>query len=908
MAGEAVMPMIELLAAFVRSELELEDTVRTGVQSLTRELRSIQAFLKDADTRAENDEGIKEWVTQVREIAFSIEDSIDEYVIVFGQTNTWGWMFKVVTRYGARHKLATFIQSIQKEVHDVTQRKNRYQFKTTKSLDRINHQRQDPRLISLYLEDSEVVGIDGPQRDLVSLLRLKDEEARRSVISIVGMGGLGKSTLVKRVYDDEAVRKNFYPHRAWISVSQCYERVELYRNVLKQFSQKNPVETDTKDEESLAIALKNSLKQKRYMIVFDDVWDTELWQYLRCALPDDQNGSKIVMTTKYENVASSWKESSHDFVYQLKPLTEGDAWNLFCKNAFRIDGGKCPDWLEELSHVIIKRFEGLPLAILATARFLSNKEKDFSEWKMFNDSFSFQLGRSLTDLSRILLHTYHDLPYYLKPCFLYFGIFPEDYQIDRMRVIRLWLAEGFLQARQNLTAEETGEQYLIELVHRNLIQVSTRDGMKRPRLFRVHDLYREWIVSKLCELRFCKVDKSKSEADGKFRRLSIHKDTTDSFLENSKAMHPNIRSLFVFPARETKMKSLAHKLLAHGRLLKVLDFQDAPISSVPDEIGDLYHLRYLNLRNTNVATLPSSVGKLQNLQTLDLRHSCVRYLPVEIKELHSLRHLLVYKYGVPHEGFTVPVGVICCLKELQKVAYIEIGDKGEIIEELRNLKFLRKLSIMKLKAKDGPAFCHALETMVWLETLAVYYQFPESLDLHHINNPPEFLKRLGLIGKMPKFPQWICKLNNLESLTLMFSILVDDPLINLQTLPNLTTLRLWTYAYTGVTLSFGTSGFTKLRVLSLLNLPNLEAMLIKQGALPALEELDFCGCSNLKRVPSGIQHLNTLSLLNFKDMPEDIMLSTQPGFGLCYPFVHHIPIVRHGITNKNTGEVILHTW
>ncbi|GMP78414.1 hypothetical protein CsSME_00034430 [Camellia sinensis var. sinensis] len=218
--------------------------------------------------------------------------------------------------------------------------------------------------------------------------------------------------------------------------------------------------------ESLIDKLRRYLSEKRYVIVFDDVWETDFWGSIRRVLPKNSDGSRVIITTHSEQVATFCKETSMDHVHELEALSEEKAWELFCKKAFQLDfEGHCPPELEEVSHAIVRKCQGLPLAIATIGGLLSTKNKGISEWKKFYGGMNSELERNpdLKSISKILLFSYNDLPHHLKSCFLYFGIMPEDYSIKAGRLIRLWIAEGFVKEKNGKTLEEVTEEYLTEL-------------------------------------------------------------------------------------------------------------------------------------------------------------------------------------------------------------------------------------------------------------------------------------------------------------------------------------------------------------------------------------------------------------------------------------------------------------
>lgn len=221
---------------------------------------------------------------------------------------------------------------------------------------------------------------------------------------------------------------------------------------------------------------------------------------------------------------------------------------------------------------------------------------------------------------------------------MYFGIFPEDYLVHEARLIKLWIAEGFVESKGDKTLEQVAKEYLNELICRNLVSFELWYGWLR--MNRVHDLMRDIILTRADELRFCQsLNGSKSRYREKSHRLSIYGTTKDilNVIGDSK-----VRSVFLSNIDELS-ESFVASLFEKCRLLKVLDFENTPLENLPKPIGNLFHLKYLNLRGTKVKILPKSIGNLHHLQALDVVCTLVRELPFEINKLQNLRHLLAYR-------------------------------------------------------------------------------------------------------------------------------------------------------------------------------------------------------------------------------------------------------------------------
>ncbi|KAF8017614.1 hypothetical protein BT93_H2720 [Corymbia citriodora subsp. variegata] len=828
MAESAVYFLVEKLAMFIEKEAKLLKGVREKIEYIKDELESMKAFLKSAESSQDDDPKLK--------------DILDEFMLKLARDHGHGFMryfHKInssIQNLKARHHISSRIDDIKSRVESIAERHQRYNFtEQSASASTRGTSWYNLREDAFLVEEDELVGIDEPREEIIKWL--VDGEPGLQVLSISGMGGLGKTTLAKRVYDNKQVKAYFQSH-AWINVSHSYKIEDILRDMIEQLhgeiEQPVPQGIESTDRIKLNQIVKGFLHQKRYIIVLDDVWNSNAPEGIKYAMPISSFCSRILITTRTADVATGLFNQLT--VYNLKYLSTEESWSLFCKKA--LCGKPCPLHLEHLSRQILKKCEGLPLAIVAIGGLLFAKD----------------------------------------------GVFPEDHEIECMRPIRLWIAEGFVEEREPMTREEVGQRFLKELINRSLVQIAetTLDG--RIKSCRVHDLMRESILSKSRDINFVSfASEHKVELHEKVWCPSIQY-TCDNALKQLNL--PSLRSLLIFES--TTSSSSDEQFVPSGcRLLRVLDLGGSSLHKFPQEIPVLFFLKYLSLRGTKVSIIPRSIGKLQNLETLDLKRTLVSELPVEITKLKKLQYLLMYSYAenTPSRpfrsvmAFLAPQG-IGALASLQKLCCVKVGggQSKNTMQELGELCRLRRLGVTDLKKDDAKELCHSLEKMTKLRSLEVVAESEyEVIDLDFLSSPPPLLQRLYIKGCLKKLPHWLPLLKNLAKVSFGWCRLKSSPLIALRNLPNLIGLAL-SNAFDGEILVFGDRGFPKLKELKLSDLENLRLVSMNGQAMPCLQSLSIERCRHLdwQSLLVVIRSLTLLKHLRFHEMPEEFAFAFYP--------------------------------
>ncbi|KAJ1393038.1 Virus X resistance protein-like, coiled-coil domain [Sesbania bispinosa] len=911
MAEIAVNLVIGKLIPLLRYEMTVLKEVHNQVVDIKDQLGLIRAYLRDADVKADREERsdvVKEWVKQVREVAHRIEDVIDEYLLQVAERRQKRGIIGVVEKIARllrsiepRRVITAEIRDINTVIATLDKRKDVLGFNPitesssgAKTITTVSG--HDLRRAALFLDDAKLVGINDSKKKLKSLL--VEEDSRRTIIAVVGTGGLGKTTITRKLYEKQKEKR--FDCGAWVPVSSTFKQKKIFKLMLQSFYDQEDDDDDSKamliekmNKDTMIRKVREYLQERSYIIVFDDVWEEDFWGRVEFALPENNKGSRILITTRHKGVAQFCKSYAHVHIHELQRLRSSDAMELFHLKAFQFQSQGCPKELMRLSEDIVKKCDGVPLAIVAIASLLSTKNNNISEWQKVHDSLGSRLASDphLKSFNQVLSESYHDLPSHLKPCLLYFGLFPDDYSISCARLIRLWIAEGLVNVKENenRTPEEVAEEYLDELIQRSLVTVSTESLNGMPKSCRVHDLLHDFIKGKCSEVDFCQVIKNENFTfNATTRRLSIQlqPNKEDAALERViVADHGRVRFCFAFNFDEMP-KPLLKSFFSSFKLLVGLDFEDSPLDHLPDAVGYLLHLKYLNLKNTKIKTLPKFIGKLQNLETLDIKYTQVQELPSEINKLTKLRHLLAYSINVEIEFSSASMqGVM--------LSRVDMTNGDSLIKEVKNLKQLRRLGIVKLRRHNGKPLCSAIEGMVHLQSLSIASaEEHEILDLHSLVNPPHLhLHRLYLHGRIETVPLWIPKLHVLVRLFLNWSGLMEDPLPFLKDLPELLELELYN-AFEGVELYIGKGWFKKLKELRLEKMKALKTLKIDRGALPLLEKLTIGPCPQMEEIPHDIQNLQALQHLRFYEMP----MNTTKEKG--YDILKNIPFVIYSKGNK----------
>uniref|UniRef100_A0A453GVF0 Uncharacterized protein n=1 Tax=Aegilops tauschii subsp. strangulata TaxID=200361 RepID=A0A453GVF0_AEGTS len=760
------------------------------------------------------------------------------------------------------------------------------------------------------LEESRLIGRGNEKEEIIKLISNKDLQRFR-VISLWGMGGIGKTTLVRDIYQSQEI-SSMFDKRACVTVMRPFNPVTLRGSLVVQLGGK-----DEKD-------LRRCLEGRRYLLVLDDLWSRVEWDAIKQYLPETA-ASCIIVTTREENIAKHCSKDERN-IYKLNHLGLDDACTLFTKKVFKetVNLDEQYPELVEQAKLILKKCRGLPLALVTIGGFLASQPKTAFEWRKLNEHISAELEMNpeLELIKAVLLKSYDGLPYYLKACFLYLAIFPEDYMILRRRLVRRWIAEGYSSEVRGRSVEEVLDSYFMELIGRSIILPSQQSIHSRKGIdsCHVHDLIREIAISKAMEenLVFTLEEGCSLNNQGTVRHLAISSNWNGDQCEFENILDlSRLRSLTVFG--NWRQFYISDKM----RLLRVLDLEGEweLVDHHLKHIGKLVHLRYLSLRgHASVFHVPNSLGNLRQLQTLDISGTSIMKLPRTIIKLVKMQRILASGIGTEYTGLYDPdvpallrlplCSALCCvaccapgifteelyleddaqfnrrdvctafccnilpyyaaggqnpggvevpsgiwkLKALHTLRTVDISAGKAVLQDIKRLTRLCKLGLLGINKRNSQELCSTIACLSGLESLSLDSRRETGLSgcLDGVSSPPENLQSLKLIGNLVKLPEWIQGLKNLVKLKLEWSRISEhDAAIQvLGNLPNLATLRLLDDSFAGeeVGFSFRQEAFPCLKVLQLDWIGNLKSVGFEEGAAPKLELLQYIGWINDFRV------------------------------------------------------------
>ncbi|MCL7038869.1 hypothetical protein MKW94_022842 [Papaver nudicaule] len=916
--GAAIKVLMETLTKLLIEEIQFLRGVKDELELLQSELEWMVPSFIAANKVVKSDTTLETWVKQLRGIIYQAEDVVDEFNIKIVNHKrlqmrsrppmailAWSKsLFTSTKQLPFVHSIGVRIEKINASASKLKQNKDNYGSVMAKVINGSPasmslHQKIESRRTVIYEEEyrqDDYVniheGIVGQVMPLLTGIEGAGQDKPLRVISLVGMGGVGKTTLSKKLYD----LSNGFDCSARVYISKSYTLVDLLKSIMNQCF------GPTTDEQFSKEKLRAKLQGKKYLILLDDVWDMDVWDNFKGSFPPNK-GSIVLLTTRHKEIARYASSSSITNIHELNVLNETESWQLFLN---RVNPEPA---LEDLGKEMVKMCHGLPLAIEVLGGLLLSQPRERNAWAAVNLRARW-LSSKDTDYSHkcpgILALSYDYMPYNLKQCFLYTSIFPEDSNISVTKLFQYWIAEGFVSKTHNQTMEDAAEASLEDLIRRNLIQVSRSGYDGKVKRYRMHDLIRDISLVESNNDQFSQIygsiDKIYQEKPNTFR-VAVYCKT--GALNNKQGFHKSFHTKIRFlMCRNAHLEEYNFSSLFGGfKSLRVLEFfgyiKGGGRISFPKEIGELIHLRYLSFEKTKLEPINTSyLSKLVNLQTLNL-DGCIDELMLDDKiwSFHELRHL--YLKGVRPTPYnrspgnsTVDKLRIDKLENLH-LLHIQAGDwiDGGGLEKLTEL---RKLRIEECLHSHTEKISKAVAGLTQLQSLALISKtistpIPQPISSIQFLNHTS-LTRLHLSGKINgwsehnSFPPNLCKLK------LEWSSILEDPMPILERLPSLTFLLLGRNCSLGRNMVCSGGGFVCLETLKIVSLENLEVWTIENGALTSLRNLEIRGCRMLNEILDGLQRLTTLEDLKVADMPPQFRNKVETG--------------GHKISHINSVEVL----
>ncbi|KAL8534246.1 hypothetical protein ACS0TY_010301 [Phlomoides rotata] len=882
MADAAISFAVEKLGDALIQKVKFLTGVEEDVRWLKDELQSMQCFLKDAAEKQGHDERIRKWISDVREVAQDAEDAIETFALKVDAPRRNRGLLERCACFPAHvshlNRVGEDIGSIRTRLDEIGKRRERYGIRNVgeepSSRRRWEMVEWRRRMAARFQKDKDVVGLN-EDADLLLGNVILDEQMGLSLAAIVGMGGIGKSTLARKIYNHPAVAARFQL-RAWVVVSSEFAAEDIMKQIMQQLPYSPDPDSDEQRREEMVQQMHRShvnrlmevmsvveklrrqemvqemlrkrLEGKRYFIVLDDVWEHTDWEALRTAFPDEQdNASRLLFTSRNEIF-----KKHHGYIHKMGLLNSEMSWELLLKTAL-IGGseGRCPQELEDTGREILKKCHGLPLAITVAGGLLVNQGESKSGWdRVLKQIKNYHLDTSeiTQNVSAILELSYHNLSSRLKLCFLCLAFFKEDAVIRSKTLVHIWVAQGFVQvpeARDQETVKDIATGYLDELIKRNLIQVKDMAIDDRVKYCSVHDLLRELSIKKAKEeIGFESLSSEDEGSSSSYRprhRVVRGIGEWPITIGTSNQSKPHLRSLFLHVEGPNEANFTTPNYWKSFELLRILDIEGSRLLSLPSTIRAMIGLRYLRLREEGVLTLPSWLDVLKNLEVLDIADTQnVITFPDVTWRMDSLRHLYIRNSCIFSDSMKKSTW-----KNLETLKYMSSENllSNKLVQGFSQR--LSKLGVQMVGMKGVAEMGRLLvESAIQVLHLKLGVWRDEELP---IPNSLDRLTKLKLDGCMywcpaaHKFPQ------SITHLTLCASEFTrSDPMKELGKLPNLLFLKLVAAIKNIEKMKVSHEGFPNLKVLHLRSMDSLTSIEIEEGGMAELQRLEIYECPNLQ--------------------------------------------------------------
>ncbi|XP_024319280.1 uncharacterized protein LOC112272497 isoform X2 [Brachypodium distachyon] len=814
------------------------------LEFIKREMRQMSSIIEGN----KEDDLEEEWVPQLQELVYDIEDYICIYSLLRTRLSV-----HIIPHMSHMKHLKGRIMSIQNWRHaDISSKI----IDTGSTAMPRSFPGTSPRC---YVRQDDLIGIENPRDELLQLL-IHADDRQPWMISIVGCRGSGKSTLAAVVYNDHRVCQEF-DGRAWVVASECRNSGDLLDEIFQQLDPEN------KTTRSI-YGLTCILQDRRCLVVIDQAERGEIWYDISRAFPPD---SRIIVTTSVQSVVATAAGffSSHSYIYAMQGLGDADSRKLFWRKVYGFDTEPAPA-LVDGSASIFKKCDGLPLALVSVANYVREHHQG-GRIQRFGTNYQEAFGQ----MNRVFVQCFNSLPDNgHRTCLLSLSIFPHGHQINRKSVIRRWIAEGLVAGNAEHTAEEVAAARFSELINRSIIEPVLIGNNSKVKRCRVNGAMLEFVVNKAISKNFATLIRKDEPVSytnpHPIRRLSVQGDggTTGSGSIATGIGLSFIRSLTINNSEAFDFQ--------RSKLLRVLDLERCKglDDIVLDAVCQLLILKYLSLRGSDVRKIPKRIRRLRHLETLDIRGTKVNNLPMEAMMLPRLVHLFG-RFELPEElRYEMEKSKLQKFlseeSRLQTLSGFVMEKNGGLESIVLHMSSLRKV---KIWCKRYPCSTSAIEYDVSsiqklfagsnnaLESISIDSDSYPTNFLHSLQGPCRIssIKLRGTLLQLPKFLSSVD--STLSELQLSFTGLSCEELSVLQNLRCLLYLKLSEVrqGLIGGIFEVRSGGFPSLERLCL-EAPMLPEVHIKQGAMNNLTSLrllclpEYAGWRNVK----GIEHLHRL--------------------------------------------------
>ncbi|XP_057781312.1 probable disease resistance protein At1g58602 [Salvia miltiorrhiza] len=920
MAEAVVSTALETLRDLLVEEARFLYGVGDEVKELEIQLKEMKCLLKDADRRRHESETILNWISEIKDLVYRAEAAIERHAAHQVTSRRRRGLRQLVRKcscsleeYKSIHQLGSEISPIKSRLERINKEMLESGIKKSiiNNTDEGESSSANNRARKSFPEFEIGDCFVGMKGELKQLLHLLVEDEKHRIISVWGMGGSGKTTIAKKLYNENSTS---FDLSAWVCISQqCQSFQSVWNDVLMQLQHQNTKDGPKIREDVTSLSeweLKERLckiqKEKQCLIVFDDLWETSHWDGFKHPFLVQDLQSKILITTRKQEVAEI------GCPVKLGLLEEEDALELLKKKAFphtNIPEFALEENVEKIGKEMVKKCGYLPLAICLLGGVL-RKTNSMMEWKLVKEF----IYRDEKEIDGVLNLSYESLPYYLKSCFLYMGIFQEDEDIYVHNLYMMWIAQGMISiGDKDKTLIEIAELYLGELASRSIVQVKIYDGVTPGRRYsscKLHDVVRELCLklgrSEDFGVQSLEYQSGKASSHRKIRHLAIHfrkevqVEPDELTLTWGEDGSEHLRSLQMFSHINSGVVEFPPQGIVDFQKFKLLrdlsmvgfKFEGRKLSK---GITSLVHLRRLCLERCDFDKLPSSIRNLVYMDTLDLTYSMNVGVPNVFKKMVRLKHLVLPNYDEEKIGsyrLTLDEGVI----ELEILLNLDSR-----VHDLKCMNKMKNLRTFSTKIYDNESLSANIDAIALMEkllhclveinkgcelgtnkgvlTLKKVITCP---NLHSLRIQVKLGKALAECGS-----DFIS--SKLITLFLSECEIEDDPMGILGKLPCLIHLYLWRKSFVGEEMTCPSNSFPRLKLLVLSQLPKLREWRVEAGAMPLLYELKIYHCSSLKMLPDGLSGISTLRKLEIAGMAE--MGKRVSASGEDFHKVTHVPSI-----------------